>query len=163
MEITKASIEDYKTIYDIALPVWDATYKSILTEDQMEYMLNLMYSHEAIAGQMALKGHKFLLAADGGHYLGFASYEVNHLAETTKIHKLYVLPQAHGKGIGKALITFIENTARKNTNDKIILNVNRFNPAVHFYTKTGFVNMGQENVDIGNGYLMEDYIMLKQL
>lgn len=163
MEIVKASINDYQTIYDIAIPVWDATYKSILTAEQMEYMLKLMYSHEAIAEQIAIKGHHFLLAVEDGVTLGFASYEVNHRAETTKIHKLYVLPQAHGKGIGKALVTVIENAARNHTNDKLILNVNRFNPAVHFYTKIGFVNMGEEDVNIGNGYFMEDYFMQKQL
>ena len=163
MEIRKASITDYTVIYNIAIPAWDATYKSILTPDQMEYMLTLMYSEDAIAEQIAIKGHQFLLALEDGIALGFASYEVNHLSETTKIHKLYVLPQAHGKGIGKALVTVIENAAKKNTNDKIILNVNRFNPAIQFYLKTGFTNQGVDNIDIGNGYVMEDYLMLKQL
>ena len=163
MEIRKASIEDYTTIYDIAIPVWEATYKSILNADQMEYMLNLMYSHEAVAEQIALKGHQFLLAANEGNYVGFASYEVNYRMETTKIHKLYILPEVHGKGIGKALLTVIEHAAKKNSNDKIVLNVNRFNPALHFYHKTGFINMGEDNIDIGNGHVMEDYLMLKQL
>ena len=163
MEIVNASISDYQTIYDIAVPVWDTTYKSILKAEQLEYMLKLMYSREAIAEQMAIKGHHFLLAIEDGVALGFASYEVNYRTETTKLHKLYVSAQAHGKGIGKALVTVIENAARKHTNDKLILNVNRFNPAIHFYTKAGFVNIGEEDVNIGNGYLMEDYIMQKQL
>ncbi len=163
MEIRKASLSDYDTIHAIALPVWDATYKSILTQDQMDYMLNLMYSNEAITEQINIKGHKFLLAVDEGEYLGFASYEPNYLSETTKIHKLYVLTLAHGRGIGKALISVIENAAKKNFNDKILLNVNKHNPAVHFYIKSGFVNMGEDVIDIGNGYVMDDYLMMKQL
>lgn len=163
MQIRKASLSDYNIIHAIALPVWDATYKNILTPDQMEYMLNLMYSNEAITDQIAVKGHHFLIAEDAGEYLGFASYELNHLTETTKIHKLYVLPQAHGKGIGKALVTVVENAARKNNNDKIVLNVNKHNPAVHFYLKSGFTNMGDDIIDIGNGYVMDDYLMMKQL
>ena len=163
MEIRKASIADYTIIYSIAIPAWQATYGNILTDDQMEYMLKLFYSSEAITEQIAVKGHQFLLVVEGGEYLGFASYEVNFLSETTKLHKLYVLPRAHGKGIGKALVTVIENAARKNTNDKIMLNVNRYNPAVNFYLKTGFANMGIDDVDIGNGYVMEDYLMLKHL
>ena len=164
MGIRKASITDYNTIYKIAIHVWDATYKDILTPEQMEYMINLFYSEEAINDQIAIKGHQFLLAvADNGEYLGFASYEINYLSETTKLHKLYVLPQAHGKGIGKALVTVIENAAKRNSNDKLLLNVNRFNPAVHFYLKSGFENMGEDDVDIGNGYVMEDYLMIKQL
>jgi len=163
MEIRKASLSDYNTIYTIALPAWDATYKNILTPEQMEYMLNLMYSNEAITDQIAVKGHTFLLAEDEGEYLGFASYEVNYLSETTKIHKLYVLPQAHKKGIGKALVTVIQNAAKNNYNDKIVLNVNKHNPAVNFYLKSGFENRGDDVIDIGNGYVMDDYLMMKQL
>jgi len=164
MQIRKASIADYTIIYDIAIPVWEATYKTLLTGEQMDYMLNLFYSEEAITEQIALKNHQFLLAVDDeGLHLGFASYEVNFLSETTKLHKLYVLPQAHGKGVGKALVTVIENAAKKHLNDKLLLNVNRFNPAVQFYIKSGFENKGEDNVDIGNGYFMEDYLMIKQL
>lgn len=163
MEIRKASFSDYKIIYDIAIPAWDATYKNILTQEQMDYMLGLFYSEEAINNQIAIQGHQFLLAVANGKYLGFASYEVNYRAETTKLHKLYVLPEAHGQGIGKALVTVVENAAKKSINDKLLLNVNRFNPAVHFYLRSGFENKGDDDVDIGNGYLMEDYLMVKQL
>jgi len=163
MEIRKASLSDYTTIYNIAIPVWNATYKNILTPEQMDYMIKLFYSEEVIAEQISLNGHQFLLAEHNGKYLGFASYQVNHKYETTKLHKLYVLPEAHGQGVGKALVRVIENAAKKSTNDKLILNVNRFNPAVSFYLKSGFENIGEDDVDIGNGYLMEDYLMMKQL
>jgi GNAT superfamily N-acetyltransferase len=163
MQIIKASLSDYDHIHAIALPVWDATYKTILKQEQLEYMLNLMYSKEAIAEQMAVKGHTFLLAEEDGQYLGFASYEVNYHTQTTKIHKLYVLTQAHGKGVGKAFVALIEGAAKKSLNNKIVLNVNKYNPAVQFYLKTGFTNSGDEVIDIGNGYVMDDYIMMKHL
>ena len=163
MEILKASIKDYDLIHAIAVPSWQHTYSSILSAEQLDYMLTLMYSQDAINEQIAIKGHHFLLAAEDGQYLGFASYELNSVYEATKIHKLYVLPQAQGRGVGKALVTVIENAARAHGNDKLLLNVNRYNPAVNFYLKTGFVKIGQEDINIGNGYLMEDYIMQKPL
>ncbi|MES2484673.1 MAG: GNAT family N-acetyltransferase [Bacteroidota bacterium] len=163
MEIRKASHEDYKTIYDIAVQTWDVAYKSILSEAQLEYMMNMMYSEKAFTEQLSINGHHFLIASIDGKELGFASYELNYRYETTKIHKLYVLPQTQGTGMGQALIKAVENAAKTNTNDKITLNVNRNNKAVHFYLKNGFENVGEEDVAIGNGYLMEDYIMLKQL
>lgn len=163
MQIRKATLEDYDIIHKIALTTWADTYGKILSPEQMEYMLEMMYSRKAIEEQIALKGHHFLLAEDEGTPVGFASYEINYRAETTKIHKLYVLPETHGKGTGRALVNVIENAARLHTNDKLVLNVNRFNPAVHFYLKNGFVNLGDDNIDIGNGYLMEDYLMQKQL
>jgi GNAT superfamily N-acetyltransferase len=163
MKIRNASIADYQYIYDIAIPVWEATYSSILTQDQMDYMLGLFYSREAIADQITNGGHRFLLAEDEGVYLGFASYQINYQTGITKLHKLYVLPQSHGKGIGKALVNLIEAAATENSNDQLLLNVNRFNPAINFYLRAGFENRGEDDVDIGNGYLMEDYLMVKKL
>jgi GNAT superfamily N-acetyltransferase len=163
MKIRNASIADYQYIYDIAIPVWEATYSSLLTQDQMDYMLGLFYSREAIADQITNGGHRFLLAEDEGVYLGFASYQINYQTGITKLHKLYVLPQSHGKGIGKALVNLIEAAATENSNDQLLLNVNRFNPAINFYLRAGFENRGEDDVDIGNGYLMEDYLMVKKL
>ena len=163
MEIRKASKEDYKTIYDIAVQTWDVAYKSILSEAQLDYMLDMMYSEKAFTEQLSINGHQFLIASVDGKELGFASYELNYRYEITKIHKLYVLPQTQGTGMGQALIKAIENIAKNNTNNKITLNVNRNNKAVHFYLKNGFENIGEEDVAIGSGYLMEDYIMLKEL
>jgi GNAT superfamily N-acetyltransferase len=163
MDIRKASPQDYTTIYNIAVTTWDAAYITILSADQLEYMLDMMYSEAAYTEQVALKGHHFILAAIDGEVLGFASYEHNYRAETTKIHKLYVLPQAQGKGVGQALVAVIERAALSHTNDKLTLNVNRYNKAVHFYLKTGFEKAGEEDVDIGSGYLMEDFIMNKVL
>jgi ribosomal protein S18 acetylase RimI-like enzyme len=74
-----------------------------------------------------------------------------------------MLPQAQGKGIGRQLLTVIENAALQNNNDTILVNVNRYNTAVTFYEKTGFVKVREEDIAIGNGYLMEDFVMAKQL
>lgn len=163
MEIIKVSIKDYNLIHNIAVPVWEHTYKTILSAEQMEYMLTMMYSLDAITEQIAVKGHHFLLAVNEGNYVGFASYELNYRYEATKIHKLYVLPQTQGQGVGKALVTVIENAAKENSNNKVLLNVNRYNPAVNFYLKMGFTKVGEEDITIGNGYLMEDFIMQKEL
>jgi GNAT superfamily N-acetyltransferase len=163
MEIRKASLEDYKTIFDIAVITWDAAYKTILSGAQLEYMMDMMYSPDSFTNQVAIEGHHFIIASVNGKDVGFASYELNYRYQTTKLHKLYVLPDAQGTGAGKALITVIENAAKSNSNDKVTLNVNRFNTAVHFYLKNGYTNAGEEDVDIGSGYLMEDYIMTKLL
>nr|WP_322623561.1 GNAT family N-acetyltransferase [uncultured Flavobacterium sp.] len=164
MNIRKATIADYEFIYKIAIITWEATYGSILTADQFTYMINLMYSEHAIKEQMTTKGHQFYVVEDeAGTPFGFCSYEINNEPGKTKIHKLYVLPQTHGKGVGRAFVNLVEDAAKENDNNSIILNVNRFNPAYDFYLKVGFLNKGEDNVDIGNGYLMEDYLMEKPL
>lgn len=164
MNIRKAVFEDYDIIYKIAFTTWQATYGSILSEDQFDYMINLMYSQQAIKEQMTTKGHKFYLVEDEtGTPFGFCSYEIDNQPGKTKIHKLYVLPQTHGKGVGRAFVELVENAARENENNAIILNVNRYNPAFEFYLRVGFLNRGEDNVDIGNGYFMEDYLMEKPI
>lgn len=163
MEILKASVNDCNIIYSIAVPAWNAAYTTILSAEQMEYMLELMYSREAITEQISVKGHQFLLVYNEQVAVGFASYEVNVKYETTKLHKLYVLPEVKGAGYGRALVNAVAGMAKKHTNDKLILNVNRRNPSVGFYKNMGFTIAGEEDITIGNGYLMEDYIMQKQL
>lgn len=162
MEIVKAGFGDYNLVYTLAEKVWPQTYKNILTQDQITYMFEMMYSQEAYNEQIEKKGHEFLLIKDESGYLGFASYELNYDNKPiTKVHKIYVLPQTQGKGVGRALIDKISQIATDNNNTVVSLNVNRYNSAVGFYEKIGFIKAGQEDIDIGNGYLMEDYIMQK--
>ena len=81
----------------------------------------------------------------------------------TKIHKIYLLPETQGKGIGKSVIESIGKLAVENNSSSLFLNVNRFNKALHFYEKTGFKIIDEVDIEIGNDYLMEDYVMEKRL
>jgi len=163
MQIRKAGIEDFQIINDLALKTWYDTYDKILSAEQLKYMLDMMYSLTAITEQIAVKGHHFLLLSEEDNYLGFASYEVNYLSGVTKLHKLYVLPETQGRGAGRLLISKIEEAAVRNSNNTVSLNVNRYNSAVNFYLKNGYRKAGEEDINIGNGYLMEDFIMEKSL
>jgi ribosomal protein S18 acetylase RimI-like enzyme len=108
------------------------------------------------------KGQQFILSKDETGYPGFASYEINCKdLPTTKIHKLYVLPQAQGKGVGKKLIDTICEIARKNNNQTLSLNVYRENPAIDFYEKIGFKKVNEVDIDVGNGFTMNDFVMEK--
>ena len=163
MDIIKAREEDNDIIRSLAEVIWPHTYSKILSAEQLDFMFDMMYSKQAFSEQLLLKNHHFLLAKNDGKYVGFASFELNCRPGVTKIHKLYVLPQTQMGGVGKALVNALQKTAVAHSNRTITLNVNRFNPAVKFYIKTGFTNMGQEDIHIGHGYLMEDYIMQKEL
>jgi diamine N-acetyltransferase len=163
MEIRKAVQEDYNTIFTIASVTWDDAYKAILSEAQLEYMMDMMYSPAAFTEQVSINGHHFIVASHNGREMGFASYEHNYRYGATKLHKLYVLPEAQGTGMGRALITAVENAAKAHGNTIVTLNVNRFNKAIHFYERNGYSNTGAVDVQIGNGYVMEDYVMEKVL
>ena len=109
---------------------------------------------------MSQKRHHFVLANEGNQTLGFASFEWNYdNQKQTKIHKIYILPSAQGKGVGKALIDYIATEARKQGSLTLCLNVNRFNKAITFYEKMGFSIISEVNIELEYGYLMEDYVM----
>ena len=162
IEISIAREKDYPTIQAIAHETWYPTFGEILSKEQIAYMLEMMYSIQSIAEQVAQKGHVFLLAKEGETRLGYASYELNYKGTNkTKIHKIYILPSTQGKGVGKKLFEEIEKIAQENGNNTLSLNVNRQNKAIDFYEKIGFKKIGTEDIDIGNGFLMEDFIMEK--
>ncbi|MEN9980366.1 MAG: hypothetical protein RL542_153 [Bacteroidota bacterium] len=151
---------DTTTIRDIAYRTWPVTYGDIVPAAQLQYMLELFYSDEALIAQMEEKGHQFILVREGELVLGFASYEHDYLhTNTTRLHKIYLLPESQGKGAGKLFIDSVVKAATENQSDVVSLNVNRFNKAVSFYQKMGFEIVGEEDVELDHGYLMEDYKM----
>lgn len=171
MKIIQASKSQLPIIRDLAYQIWPSTYTEILSEAQLTYMLHKFYSLEALTEQLEKRKHIFLLIENEEKVVGFASYELNILDENlnevqikkTKIHKIYVLPETQGKGFGNQLINEIEKKAQEAKNMLLFLNVNRFNKAQYFYKKLGFEIVHEEDIEIGNNYLMEDFIMEKKI
>jgi ribosomal protein S18 acetylase RimI-like enzyme len=162
--ILEATIKDIATIQEIAYKTWPVAYGQILSSAQLDYMLEIMYSSETLNDNLTSKGHHFMLAKEGSICLGFASCEHHYLdSKTTRLHKLYLLPEAQGKGVGKLLLDKIVILAKENHSDIISLNVNKFNKAFAFYKKMGFEIVDEEILEIGNGFVMDDYKMEKKL
>ena len=163
IEIFPATIEDLKTINDLAYRIWPATYGKILPEKQLAYMLDLFYNEKALQQNVA-DNHRFILIKENEVAVGFADYELQYKNDAvTRIHKIYVLPETQGKGFGKKMIQYIENKALEAKNLKLSLNVNRFNKAKDFYESQGFKVAFEEDVQLDFDYLMEDYRMEKTL
>ena len=120
-------------------------------------MLDLMYGESSLREQME-KDHSFLILSDHNEPQGFASYSEIE-PSLWKLHKLYVLPSYQGKGGGRSLIDFILNDVKSKGGKALQLNVNRNNKAKDFYERLGFRVIRSEDIDIGNGYFMNDYIM----
>ncbi|MES2748678.1 MAG: GNAT family N-acetyltransferase [Bacteroidota bacterium] len=163
MNFVVASKVQLAIVRDLAYKIWPPTFEKILSTEQIDYMLNMMYSMASLEEQLQ-SNRVFLLAEEGNGFIGFASYEVNFdNSNKTKIHKLYVLPETQGKGVGRQLIDFITDIALKNQDTILHLTVNKYNKATDFYLKNGFEVTEEVVFDIGNGYVMDDYIMEKKL
>ncbi|TDP03383.1 GNAT family N-acetyltransferase [Flavobacterium sp. 245] len=164
IKITEAFVEDIAKIQEIANITWPITYGEILTAAQLDYMLDLIYSDEALTRQIQNKEQLFYLISDSESTIGFIGIEHNYKNEAiTKIHKIYLLPETQGKGYGKLVFESIEKLASANNSSELLLNVNRFNTALNFYKKLGFEIKETVDIEIGNGYLMEDYVMGKNI
>lgn len=164
--IALATDEHLPIIRDIAHRTWPATFGEILSPEQIGYMLEMMYSLDALQKQIHEQGHVFLLAAEpvSDTYLGYVSFEPNYRGQpTTKIHKLYILPDSQGKGVGQTLVSAVVMMARQQGNEALLLNVNKHNRAVRFYERLGFSVADTEVIDIGNGFVMDDFVMKKPL
>jgi len=162
ISIEKNTDNNFTVIRAIAMEVWPIAYGAILKEAQLNYMMELMYSEDSLQLQANSKKHHFILAKENDVTLGFASYEFNY-SETkkTKIHKIYVLSSQQGNGVGRKLINYIENEAKNHYQNALVLNVNKYNGAQYFYKKIGFTIDHEEVIAIGNGYVMDDYVMQK--
>jgi ribosomal protein S18 acetylase RimI-like enzyme len=162
IHVKKAAQTDIPVIRELARVTWAIAYAAILSPQQMDYMLTLFYSSSSLAEQMK-KGHSFILAMDGGSAVGFASYspkdDTGREQGVYRLHKIYIDPNQQGKGIGQILLGHIIADIRPAGATDLELNVNRHNKALGFYKTFGFTILREEDIDIGEGYFMNDYIM----
>jgi ribosomal protein S18 acetylase RimI-like enzyme len=159
IRIVDAAISDIPIIQKLAEETWWPTYSSIVPEMQIRYMLDAIYSQTALEKVMKNGSQTFLLLYDGKEAQGFASFgPKNDHSHIVKLHKLYVLPQTHGKGYGRLLVEEVKQRLLAQTIYTMDLNVNRFNKARAFYEKVGFKVIGEEDVPVGP-YWMNDYVM----
>lgn len=159
IEIVQLSKDDILIVNQLAHDIWPDTFKDILTKEQIDYMLDWMYNVPTLEEQVQT-GHLYYLIKEHGIAKGFVGLEPNYPdVDMLRIHKIYILPNAQGKGLGRELLTKAMDVAFDLGIHTLHLNVNRFNKSVDFYKHVGFKIIGEENIDIGKDYLMEDYIM----
>lgn len=161
MKISVADNNQLALIRNIALATWPVAYKHIISQDQINYMLEMMYSLESLNNQYNQSGHTFFICFDAKEEaVGFAGCSTVYTDnKSLKLHKLYVLPDYQGKGAGKLLLNEVIRFAKTKNAERIELQVNKKNPAVDFYRKNGFAIYRELVLDIGNGYVMDDYLM----
>ena len=161
IRIESATPDDIPAIQQIAQATWGPAYSTILSEAQIAFMLNWMYSAESLREQFE-RGGRFLMLFEGEHPVGFAGFEAVEKGGY-KLHKLYVLPTKQKSGFGQKLLTAVEDVVKTEGGSFLDLNVNRNNAARFFYEKIGFFLLRTEDNYIGNGFWMNDFVMRKSL
>ncbi len=161
-EIRKATVADIPLIRELTYRIWPQTYASILTQEQIDYMLEMMYSKESLEKQMTIEGCQFIIVYEENKPCGFASYNEEE-PQRWKLNKIYILQDQQGKGTGKYVINYILEEIKKHNAVSLFLQVNQHNSAKAFYERLGFIETDFINLDIGRGFFMNDYIMEKKL
>ena len=169
ISITQATESDIHVIKSMANVVFRNTYSSILTAEQVEYMMEWMYSKQSLEKQFS-DLHIFFIAWCNGIAVGYMSIQKECITEDNitvyHLHKLYVMPEWQGSGIGEHLFKKAYEYATHNKNSakaRIELYVNRYNKAVWFYLRMGMEIAREGDFPIGDGFYMNDYIMSLEL
>jgi ribosomal protein S18 acetylase RimI-like enzyme len=164
IEIREAQPPDYPVIGNLARTIWRACFQGIISAEQIEYMLAQRYTPQAIAEAVTSGRLTYLLLTVRGESRAFAAHGSGERPEELKLHQLYVHPQWQGTGLGSRLMTHVEDIARAHGRTFVVLTVNRANTrALNAYLHRGFNIRGEVVVDIGGGFVMDDYVMEKRL
>ncbi len=160
MQIRQAHRVDVSEIHRLAHETWWVAYKNVISKRQISFMLDDMYSEAALLEQFDSE-IEFLIAEKDDVACGFAAFSSSD-SIILRIHKLYILPSAQGKGAGKMLLDYLSNIALHRGLIRLELNVNRANPSLDFYKKYGFKI--SDKVDIPYyQFILKDYILRKDI
>ncbi len=156
--------ESLQTVRDIADDIWPKTYAPILAPEQIAYMMDMMYAPAVMERELA-EGTRFEALYVDGSPAGFISFSDSHdVPGEAKLHKLYLLGEFHGKGIGSLMLRHAAERCAALGYRSLRLNVNKYNDrALRAYERNGFVRADSVRNDIGNGFVMDDYVMRKAL
>jgi RimJ/RimL family protein N-acetyltransferase len=153
--------EDLIQIEEMANIIWHEHYTPIIGVEQVIYMLDKFQSVASMSDQIE-KGYQYFLILQDKAHVGYLSFVKRD--DELFLSKIYILEQFRGQGIGRVAFRFIETKAKENSCKKIGLTVNKYNSnSIRAYERAGFENVGAIVQDIGNNFVMDDYIMQKSL
>ena len=156
IELRLLEKEELKVVKALAYVIWPRVYDYMISQEQISYMLSLMYDLNQLKQQW-LKGVKFVLLEVEGIPQGFAAFEEKE--NCVFLHKLYLRPEMQGQGFGKKMLQVAIDYAVDSKKPSLELTVNRSNKFLPFYLSQGFQIKEEKDFDIGGGYFMNDYIL----
>lgn len=149
---------DILEVSALAHEIWREHYAPILAPAQIEYMLETMQSPGPIREQIS-SGTDYRLIRRAGRSVGYVAWRLNEPAGRMFLSKVYLLKEARGKGYFRDVLELLDEAARAARQEAVWLTVNRSNPSVGPYEALGFRTVREQDVDIGGGFEMNDYVM----
>ena len=162
IDIRPVTHDDVPAISALAREIWQASYPGIITQEQIDFMLEQRYGHERLHDDLDNERKWLDQGFFEGRRIGFAFSEIYR--GEFKLDKLYIHPDVQRRGVGGQLIGHVAERARQLGYPAVILQVNKRNEkAIGSYRKYGFVVRESTVDDIGGGFVMDDFVMEKKL
>lgn len=161
IEIVPVSEDKLVVVRDLAHLIWPEVYPTLISPDQIQYMLMKMYDLDRLRQDMK-EGAHFALIQEKGEPVGYLSWQPDREKNGAFLHKLYLLPKYHGQGAGAQALDWVISQAQGAGLKTLSLRVNKNNhAAVRAYLRAGF-EFGEDICsEIGNGYVMDDFVMTR--
>lgn len=152
------NLKSIKEVNEIGEKIWREHYTPIIGEEQVDYMLEKFQSVEAISNQIDNEGYEYYLLDYENKNVGYIGIKIDK--ESLFLSKLYVLKDFRKKGLASSAIKFLKDICKEKELDKIWLTVNKYNlESINAYKRLGFIIIDEQISDIGNGFVMDDYIL----
>ena len=161
---------EFVMVRELAGTIWRQHYAGIITTAQIDYMLADRFSDEALREHIQAADRWLKVLRVSGTPVGYCGYELavmggdEGVSADMKLGQLYVDESHRGMGLGRFMLGHVEQRAREREREKISLQVNKKNAgAIAFYRAAGFEVVREAVFDIGSGYVMDDYVMVKRV
>lgn len=158
--------QDVPALAELAAEIWFEYWPALIGADQTAYMVERFQSREAIERDMREHAYEywFVRAADDGRTVGYTGGHVEPRTNRFFISKIYLRAHERGKHFASAVVRFYEDLCRDRGLDAMYLTVNKGNElGIRAYAGTGFSTIDAVEADIGQGFVMDDYIMEKRV
>ena len=155
---------DFDAVAALARSIWLAHYTTLITTAQIEYMLRGRFAPDNLRIYLRAEDRWMDLLEIDGELAGYCSYALTSEIGEMKLEQLYLLPRLHGLGLGAMMLGHVERSVLERGSRTLILQVNKRNEkAIKLYRRAGFAIREEVVVDIGGGFVMDDYVMEKRL
>ena len=162
--LTAITPADFRAIARLADTIWRSHYITMISAAQIDYMLAGRHTSEKLCRYIESTKCWMQLLKVAGVPAGYCSYALTGIRGEMKLQELYLLPEHRGTGLGKLMLRHVETEARSRGCTVLTLTVNKGNAnSIAVYRKAGFTIREEAVFDIGNGFVMDDFVMTKSL
>ena len=154
---------EYAEIAEIAAladEVWHEHYEGLLSKGQIDYMVERFQSEKAIVEAITKDQYTYYALCDTGQLIGYCAVQPREEDHSLFLSKFYLHSDYRGRRLSRLVLAMLTERCIIDGLRSIWLTVNKGNTgAVEVYQRLGFVIEREEVTDIGNGYVMDDYVM----